>query len=574
MKENLSLKAHITDILKPYWGFVAVLALFTIAGNAIGLFIPKLISRGIDAFDKGTLNLNLIAIEFIGISVAALVFTYLQGAFQTYLSELVARNIRTLLVEKISYMSYARLEKEAPSKLLTNLTSDIDAVKSFISQGLVTIISSAILIIGASGLLIAIDWKLALAVLILLPIISILFVVVFRQLGPLFRRGQEIIDRMNSIISQSIVGAALIRVLDSEKNENQKFQSESTQARENGRKIVKLFSILMPTVILISNLAILVILALGSKFVIGGSLSLGNFIAFNIYVIILIFPIIMLGFVSQIISRAQASYGRISKIFSIENDQDTGQDTSKLMGNIEARDITLSYGEKRALNHVSFTIAAGTRTAIIGPTAAGKTQLLYVLIGLLKPESGAVYYDDKLIESYSKVALHAETAIVFQDSVMFNLSVRENIAFGRGTTAETIKKAIETAELADFVDDLPQGLDTMVSERGTTLSGGQKQRIMLARALAIDPRILFLDDFTARVDAATEAKILSNIEKNYPGLTLISVTQKVRSVEHFEKILLLMEGEVLTQGTHRELSDSSPEYVQIIESQKSTRSYE
>ena len=346
MKENLSLKAHITDILKPYWGFVAVLALFTIAGNAIGLFIPKLISRGIDAFDKGTLNLNLIAIEFIGISVAALVFTYLQGAFQTYLSELVARNIRTLLVEKISYMSYARLEKEAPSKLLTNLTSDIDAVKSFISQGLVTIISSAILIIGASGLLIAIDWKLALAVLILLPIISILFVVVFRQLGPLFRRGQEIIDRMNSIISQSIVGAALIRVLDSEKNENQKFQSESTQARENGRKIVKLFSILMPTVILISNLAILVILALGSKFVIGGSLSLGNFIAFNIYVIILIFPIIMLGFVSQIISRAQASYGRISKIFSIENDQDTGQDTSKLMGNIEARDITLSYGEK------------------------------------------------------------------------------------------------------------------------------------------------------------------------------------------------------------------------------------
>ena len=158
-----------------------------------------------------------------------------------------------------------------------------------------------------------------------------------------------------------------------------------------------------------------------------------------------------------------------------------------------------------------------------------------MLIGLLKPESGVVYYDDKLIESYSKVALHAETAIVFQDSIMFNLSVRENIAFGQGTTAETINKAIETAELADFVDDLPQGLDTMISERGTTLSGGQKQRIMLARALAIDPRILFLDDFTARVDAATEAKILSNIEKNYPGLTLISVTQKVRSVEHLKR---------------------------------------
>jgi ATP-binding cassette subfamily B protein len=503
-----------------------------------------------------------------------MVFTYLQGAYQSYLSERAAKDIRTLLVEKISRMSYATLEKETPSKLLTNLTSDIDAVKAFISQGVVTIISSTILIIGASALLLSIDWKLALAVLVIVPLIGVLFAVVFSRLGPLFRMRQEIIDRINKVIGQSIVGSALVRVLNSQDTEKDKFLKENLSAKATGMNILKLFSIVIPTVGVISNLAMLIILVLGGNFVIGGSLSLGDYAAFNGYVLILIFPIIMLGFVSQIISSAQASYQRISEIFALVDDIDAGNDTAKLSGSIEAKAIGLVYGEKSALNDVSFVIRPGTRTAIIGPTAAGKTQLLYVLIGLIKPTAGQVLYDNKPIETYSKEALHAQAAIVFQDSVMFNLPLRENIAFGKTTSDEAVKKAIETAELGDFIGSLPQGLDTIVSERGTTLSGGQKQRIMLARALALDPKILFLDDFTARVDAATEVKILANLEKNYPGITLVSVTQKVRSVEKFDKILLLMEGEMLAQGTYTELSDSSPEFAQIVESQKSTQAYE
>ncbi len=574
MRENTSPKAHISAILKPYWGFVALLAACTVAGNGLGLLIPKLIARGIDTFAKGTLDLDRIAVEFLAVSAAVLVFTYLQGAFQAYLSERAARDIRSQLVDKISRMTYARLEKETPSKLLTNLTSDIDAVKMFIAQGVVTLVSSAILIIGASVLLFMIDWRLALAVLTLLPAIAIVFFLVFRKLGPLFKRGQEIIDRINSVISQSIVGAALVRVLNSEAVETAKFQSENTQARENGMKILKLFSIVIPTVGVIANLAALVILALGGKFVIAGTLSIGGFIAFNSYVIILIFPIIMLGFVSQIISRAQTSYSRISEVTGLPDERDGGTEEAKLRGDIEVRGATVMYGERAALRDVSFKVAGGTRTAIIGPTAAGKTQLLYALIGLIKPQSGEVLYDGKPLESYSKESLHSQAAIVFQDSVMFNLTLRENVAFGQGASDEAVKKALEAAELSDFVAALPQGLDTIVSERGTTLSGGQKQRIMLARALALDPKILFLDDFTARVDAATEAKILSNVERLYPGITLVSVTQKIQSVERFDKVILLMEGEVLAQGIHAELADSSPEYAQIIESQKSTHVYE
>jgi ATP-binding cassette subfamily B protein len=236
--------------------------------------------------------------------------------------------------------------------------------------------------------------------------------------------------------------------------------------------------------------------------------------------------------------------------------------------------VSLSFGEKVVLKDVSFQVRAGTKTAIIGPTAAGKTQLLYLLIGLLKPSSGTVKYDGQPIDDYNKEALHNRVGFVFQDSVIFNLTLRENIAFSTTAGAQDIGKAIATAELDDFIAALPQGLETVVSERGTSLSGGQKQRVMLARALALNPRVLLLDDFTARVDATTERTILDNVHRNYPGITLISVTQKIASVVDYHQIILLMEGEVLATGTHKELMETSPEYVQLYDSQRSTSHYE
>ncbi len=180
----------------------------------------------------------------------------------------------------------------------------------------------------------------------------------------------------------------------------------------------------------------------------------------------------------------------------------------------------------------------------------------------------------KPLESYDKEALHRQVGFVFQDSILFNLTLRENIAFSTAIPQQDMEKAIATAELHDFIATLPMGLDTVVSERGTSLSGGQKQRVMLARALALNPKVLLLDDFTARVDANTERAILQNIQRNYPDITLISVTQKISSVEHYDQIILLMEGEVLASGTHGRLMETSPEYVQIYESQRSTNLYE
>jgi len=557
-------------LLKPYRGLVAILVTMTIFGNALNLLVPRIISHAIDSFGRQQLVLMTVVWQFSVVAAGIFVFAYLQAVAQTYASERVARDMRTKLVTKISTQDHAFIQDATPAKLLTNLTADVDAVKMFVAQAISSIISSLFLIIGASILLLSINWKLALGVLAMLPIIGGTFSVVLGKVRKLFGKSMQAIDWLNKVINESILGSALIRLVNSQHYEYEKFVAANTEARTISLTILRLFASLIPVIIFCTNLATLMILTLGGRFVILGSMSVGDFMAFNIYLSILIFPVIVIGFMSNVMAQASASYGRIAMVLNAPEKKETGTLVTELRGDLGVRNVSVHLGGKDVLKNVSLEAKAGTKTAVIGPTAAGKTQLLYLLTGLLKPTSGTVEFDGRNIDEYKKEPLHLQVGFVFQDSVMFNLTLRENIAFSKSVKDEDLAKAIGTAELKDFIESLPEKLDTIVSERGTSLSGGQKQRIMLARALALNPKILLLDDFTARVDSTTERKILENVHRNYPGITLLSVTQKIASVEDYDQIVLLMEGEVLARGTHKELMATSPEYNQIYDSQRST----
>lgn len=567
-------RPNIFKVLKPYKLMISGLIAFALISNGVNLIIPKIISHAIDDFSAGTYSLNKVVVEFLIAAFIIFLFTFLQGLLQTLASERVAKDIRQQLIDKISNQSFNFIQQANPSKLLTNLTSDIDSIKMFVSMAVVTLASSLFIIIGASALLISIDRKLAFTLLSIIPIISIAFFIVFKKLGPLFKRSREVVDRLNKIINESIVGAALVRVLNSQAFEYNKFMDANAESRNIGISILRFFATLIPIVVFVSNLASLTILALGGHYVISGDMTLGDFAAFNSYLVMLIFPIMIIGFISNFIAQASVAYGRIAEIQQAEETRDLGLIREKLKGNIELKDISVNYGTKPVLKNLSFEISEGSKTAIIGPTAAGKTQLLFLLTGLIQPDEGKVLFDGTDINAYNKESFQHQIGFVFQDSIIFNLSLRENIAFNEKVTDELMNKAINTAELKDFIDSLPEGLDTIVSERGANLSGGQKQRITLARALAIDPKILLLDDFTARVDAQTEQKIISNVLKNYPNLTLLSVTQKIASIQDYDQIILLEEGELLASGKHLELMQTSPEYVQIFNSQRSTNHYE
>ncbi len=567
-------KPGLLSLLKPYSGLIALLLIFTLLSNAINLWLPKIIAGSIDAFTAGHFDFRRIILEFSVAVFCILVFTYFQSIIQTYSSERVARDLRTCLSDKISQQNHAFIESANPAKLLTNLTADVDSIKMFISQAIVSIISSVFIIIGASILLLSINWELALCVIAIIPIIGITFFLVLRKVRALFKQSRAVIDWLNKVINESILGAAIIRVVNSQQSEYNKFLEANSKAKHFGLSILRLFAGLIPVITFTANMAALTILALGGHFVITGSMSLGDFAAFNSYLAMLIFPILVIGFMSNIIAQASASYERISNILETPEQPETGTITGSLSGEIELMDVRVLYGQTPALKDVSFTVGAGTKTAIVGPTAAGKTQLLYLLTGLIKQASGEIKFDGHRIDEYNSKSFHSQVGFVFQDSIIFNMSIRENIAFSDLVTDQSLEKAMETAEIKEFVDGLPDKLSTIVSERGSSLSGGQKQRIMLARALALDPRILLLDDFTARVDNNTEKKILENIQRNYPGITLISVTQKIAAVENYDQIILLMQGEIIAIGKHATLMHTSPEYVQLFNSQLSTSDYE
>ena len=567
-------KPQINKLVFGYKKLITLLCFFTVSASLLGLWVPKIIARAIDSYAQAHTIKEQLLWEFAIVTFLVFVFTYLQSVVQSYASEVVARDLRQQLAEKIALQNYSYVMDVSPARLLTNLTSDADAVKLYVGMAIGNLISSYCLLIGASILLLITNWKLALVVLALISVIWVARTIIMKKIRKFFREVQGVIDWLNKVINESILGAALIRVLNTQDQENNKFIEANTKARNIRLTIIRYLAILIPVITFVASLSSMVILLLGGRFVITDSMTLGDFSAFYSYIGIMIFPIIMIGFMANIIAQSSASYDRIVALLSAEGPQKTGTLPVQLTGPVQLADITLRFGEKKVLNEISLAIQPGTRTAIIGPTAAGKTQLLYVMSGLVQPQQGKVLYNDVALEEIDKQLFHRQMGFVFQDSVIFNLTIKENIAFAEDVTLEDIQKAIRAAELTDFIESLPDKLETVISERGLNLSGGQKQRIMLARALALNPKLLLLDDFTARVDAQTEKRILENVSTLYPGITLVSVTQKISSVTDYDQCVLLMEGEIIATGTHAQLLQRSPEYNQLFESQKSTSQYE
>lgn len=573
-------KIDFIAFLKPYTKLTILLLVLVLLANGLNLFIPKLTGETIDLYSNNH-NANLTS-KYLLLAVLVVfifIFTIAQITVSVILGEKIAKDLREKLLKKLSKSSYLWVLKRTQSELLTNFTSDADSVKNIIGSGLVQAFTSVILLIGSVILILSINLKLGLIAISSLPLIILVFIFIFSKIGVLFKKSQQIVSKINKVVNENIVASMLIRVLNSQKEEEAKFEKINSEAKSVGYGIVGLFSSLIPIINLVYNVALVLILWFGGNLISTNELSVGQFSAFLAYFGLFITPIFILGFISNLLARSAISLGRINEALSddygttnLTTDQKTEND---IVGKIEFKNVTLKYGNKLALKNASFAINPGTRTAILGPTAGGKTQILNLISRLILPTEGQILLDDQNLDNYTTELLYAQMGFVFQDSTLFNTSLLENILLDEHKYTDPkhqnlLKKAIETANLDEFVADLPDGLQSQISERGNNLSGGQKQRIMLARSLALNPKILLLDDFTARVDLPTEQKILASLSKNYPDVTLVSITQKIQPVMEYDQIILVMEGEVLAIGKHSELLENSLEYKQIWESQQVT----
>lgn len=565
------------QLIKTYKWWTIFIMVLGLGANVLALTVPKLAAKVIDAkvFSVWTPTLTLL----LAIACATLVVAAIQMFVSTYLSEKIALDLRAKLIDKISRQSFQYVDESTPGNLQTVFTSDIEGVKAVISQGFVTLFGAVITLFGAAIFLLTTNLRLGLYTISVIPFLALSFALIFGSVAKLFQLAQENLQDINARINETIVGSALVRVLEATKSEIKKFVVVNTRSREIGIGIVKGFSALIPIITLLANIATLIIIWFGGRQVINQTMSLGDFSAFLSYSAMFIWPLFVLSFVGMAISRGVISLKRISAVINAPIREETGTYDGPIVGDIEFKNVSLVYttaagDEKQVLKNISFKINAKSKTAILGPTAAGKSQLFYLMSGLVRPTAGEVWIDGRPMSEYKVSSLLKHIGLVFQDSILFNTTVRENVAFSNELkdADATLKKALDTAELATLIKELPQGLDTIVSERGTSLSGGQKQRLMLARALAVNPQILLLDDFTARVDQSTEKLILENVMQNYPDVTLVSITQKVEPIAEYEQIIVLMEGEIVGIGTHTELLQNSFEYKQIYESQMSTDS--
>jgi ATP-binding cassette subfamily B protein len=560
-------------LFKQYKWWLALLLLFSAVANALSLFVPKQVSKYIDLYrslaEQGLPFATSEAAWIIGgIAVAVLILTFLQFFISTRLAEKVAYDVRNSLIGSIKKQTYSYISDTTSSKLLTNMTADVDAVKDVVSQGLVGTISALITFIGVIILLLIINWKMALITFTIIPFLILTFALVFGKLGALFKGAQENMEKIYKVINESIIGASLVRVLNAGSSEISKFDVVNTKSKSIGLQILGCFAFLIPVVTLLANLTTVIILWFGGRYVVSGALSLGELTAFFAYSAMFIWPIFVFGFSGPMFSRAKVAYDRIKEVLDAPIVEGDGIHTGTVKGDIEFRNINLQFGMRNILKDVSFSIKPNTRNAIVGPTAAGKTQLFYLLAGLIKQNSGDVIVDGKALSEWDHESYLGQIGLVFQDSIVFNTTLRENVDFRMTGDEAAVRKALRVAELGDLLKTLPKGLETVLNERGTNLSGGQKQRLMLARALAQEPKILLLDDFTARVDMQTEQAIIQNIKSEYPDLTLISITQKIDPIKDYDQVIVLMEGEVIDQGKHEELINRSVEYKQIYQSQQ------
>lgn len=559
-----------------------------IAANGLAVYVPRYSGSIIDASVNKAGGVDSIAamagvrglIILVGVTF---VIATIQIVISTYFSEKVGKDLRLQLVEKMGNQTYDYVATSTPGRLVTIMTSDVNSVQEVMSQGLVIMLGAFVTLGGSILSLLTLNFRIGFYTISVIPLLIIAFAIIFKNLGGMFRRRQETIEKINAVINESIIGSALVRVLNSAKSEEKKFEESNKLSRDVGLSIVNGIASLIPVVTLLANASIIIILWFGGNAVVQGTMTLGQLSAFLSYSLLFIWPLFVLSFVGTQISSGAISLKRISEVINAPIVKNSGTYKGEILGNIEFKNVSLVYkndkgDEVNVLKNVSFKINAKTKNAIVGPTGGGKTQIFYLIAGLVRPTSGEIFIDGRPITEFDPDILVSHMGLVFQDSILFNVSLRENISFASGISSEknneeNLNKAIDTAELRGLVSELgKKGLDTNVSERGTSLSGGQKQRVMLARALAVNPNILLLDDFTARVDRTTEAAILKNVESNYPNITLVSITQKVESITHYDQIIVVMEGEVLAQGTHQELAKNSFEYQQIIESQKTTNS--
>lgn len=540
-----------------------------LAGQRLGLTVAQLQANR----NGATAAIATVMLGVAGFAVLRAIFSFSQAFNAERVSQSVAYDFRNDLFAKISRLSFSYHDKNQTGQLMVRATDDVEKVRLFIGQGLLMTLQAFVLLIGAIIVLWFTNHALTLVVLPILPIALAVFLVFGQISQPLFAEVQRRISRLNTILQENMAGLKVVKAFAREPHEEQRFDQAADALLRQQLKVSRTFSFLFPLIFLIMNLGQAAILYFGGTQIVQGTLTLGEWQKFSLYLIYVFFPLGQLGFIINLMSQASASAQRIFEILDTRNEVENKPgaiEVNDVKGDVKFDNVTFRYfkGGEAVLDHVSFESKAGETVALLGATGSGKTTIINLIPRFYDVSEGRVLIDGRDVREVTLESLRAHIGIVLQETTLFSGTIRDNIAFGKpDATDEQIVAVAKAAAAHEFIMEFPQGYDTPVGERGSTLSGGQKQRIAIARALLLNPRILILDDSTSSVDLATEYRIQQALDKLMRGRTSFVIAQRISTVLNADQILVLDKGRIVARGTHEELLESSEIYSEIYSSQ-------
>jgi ATP-binding cassette subfamily B protein len=561
--------------LKEYWLVTlgAFVSLLIVTG--VNLIIPRLLQQVIDQgiADRDMQRLMALAAIMVGVTVVKAVFQFLQGFWSAKASQGVAYDMRNELYSKIQNLSFSYHDRAQTGQLMTRATNDVDAVRMFTGMAFLRFISSLVMLIGALVILFSINARLAWVPLAVIPA-TLVMVGIFAAKGrPLFREVQKKLATLNTVLQENLAGARVVKAFAREPFERQRYEEKNEDLYDQSVAVGKIVALIFPTVFLFTNLGTLGITWIGGYQVINDQLSLGELVAFSSYLMMITWPVIALGMITSMISRAGASAERIFEILDTESEVKESPDAEPLpaiQGHVMFADVSFRYfqGGQDVLKDISFEAQPGQTIALLGATGSGKSTIINLIPRFYDVTEGRILVDGRDVREITLESLRSQVGIVLQETTLFTGTIRENIAFGRPDASDqAVIEAAKAAAAHDFITSFPDGYETAVGERGVTLSGGQKQRVAIARALLTDPRILILDDSTSNVDLQTEYRIQQALDRLMEGRTSFVIAQRISTVLNADQILVLEGGRVAARGQHEKLLEESPIYADIYYSQ-------
>jgi ATP-binding cassette subfamily B protein len=564
--------ARLTGFLAPYRWPLAASVVLAIAAQAAGLAIPWLTGKVVDDALPGgdSEQLALLVGLVVAFGLAKALFMVGRRFIAGKLALGVEFDLRDALYGRLLRLSFSFFDTHQTGQLMSRATVDLQNVRFFLGYGLIFLVQHVLTVVGVVVILLLVDWRLALIALAITPLLVAVAWRYSHVSHPVLKNVQQRIADMTTVAEEAIVGVNVVKAFAQEPALEDTFRERNESIFSQSLRAARQSALYLPLLSFLPLAAQGAVLLVGGHLVVNGDLNIGTFIAFNLYVLMLIFPLRMLGMWIGQIQRAAAAGERIFEVLDEPEDVREAPGASPLPageGRIAFEHVTFGYDPERpVLDGVDLEVAPGSVVAVIGRTGAGKTTLTALVPRFYDPQAGRVLLDGVDVRDVQLASLRRSVGVVSQDPFLFSATVRENIAFGvPDATDEQIERAARSAQAHEFIERLPDGYQTVIGERGITLSGGQRQRIAIARALVVDPRVLVLDDATASVDATTEARIRLALREAMRGRTTLIIAHRLSTISLADEVVVLERGRIAARGTPDELRASSELYREIEE---------